>query len=281
MTDAREAAIHHEIIKVDCRQAKGGGWLITIRTHRDDMNNDLVLAPKGQRFAGAFVPLKDAEWNVRGSAVASKAKHGRGVAGGAKRAARSSSPAKLSTITISLRPSAGGAWEKIAAYSADRATAAKLMAEMCLQSPNQIASAHVTLASNGKAGSHVRKTSRSRKRSAARLWDDEGTNERLTNMQNHSGTPQRKLIYAWEDDIAAMRSEIERMRAALTRGMASDMNNVLKDKTVKELLEKTENIARKASVIRVYNSSDTFGGNVPPHKPKSKCPHCGKTLPQD
>jgi hypothetical protein len=69
--------------------------------------------------------------------------------------------------------------------------------------------------------------------------------------------------------------------------MASDMNNVLKDKTVKELLEKTENIprpaARKASVIntRVYNSSDTFGGNVPPHKPKSKCPHCGKTLPQD
>jgi hypothetical protein len=56
--------------------------------------------------------------------------------------------------------------------------------------------------------------------------------------------------------------------------MASDnMNNVLKDKKVK----------RKASVIntRVYNSSDTFGGNVPPHKPKSKCPHCGKTLPQD
>jgi hypothetical protein len=180
MTDAREAAIHHEIIKVDCRQAKGGGWLITIRTHRDDMNNDLVLAPKGQRFAGAFVPLKDAEWNVRGSAVASKAKHGRGVAGGAKRAARSSSPAKLSTITISLRPSAGGAWEKIAAYSVDRATAAKLMAEMCLQSPNQIASAHVTLASNGKAGSHVRKTSRSRKRSAARLWGerDRAINER-------------------------------------------------------------------------------------------------------
>jgi hypothetical protein len=53
----------------------------------------------------------------------------------------------------------------------------------------------------------------------------------------------------------------------------------IKDKTVKG--KKTENIPRSTArkiTPRVYTSSDTFGGNVPPHKPKSKCPHCGKTL---
>jgi hypothetical protein len=61
MTDAAEAAIHHEIVKMTARQAKEGGWLITIRTHPNDPSNELAMAPLGQRFAAAFVPLKDAE----------------------------------------------------------------------------------------------------------------------------------------------------------------------------------------------------------------------------
>jgi hypothetical protein len=116
------------------------------------------------------------------------------------------------------------------------------------------------------------------KQSAREYTNNERGNDASRNLDR------RRVLRAWMglrcgNDRSTHRSSSTK----LTRGgMASDnMNNVLKDK--KELLEKTENIARKAAVIntRVYNSSDTFGGNVPPHKPKPKCPHCGKTLPQD
>ncbi len=59
--NAKEAAIHHEVVKVASRQAKEGGWLITIRTHPDDPSDDLATSRIGQRFAAAFVPLKDTE----------------------------------------------------------------------------------------------------------------------------------------------------------------------------------------------------------------------------
>jgi hypothetical protein len=57
---AKAAAIHAECIKVGYRQAKEGPML-TLRLHPDDMTNEIATAPLGQRFAVAFVPLKDAE----------------------------------------------------------------------------------------------------------------------------------------------------------------------------------------------------------------------------
>jgi hypothetical protein len=60
MTTAKEAAIQVECIKVAYRQAKEGP-VISLRLHPNDLTNDIANAPLGQRFAVAFVPLKDAE----------------------------------------------------------------------------------------------------------------------------------------------------------------------------------------------------------------------------
>ena len=60
MTTASDAAIHVECIKVAYRQAKEGP-VISLRLHPDDAAQVVALAPLGQRFAVAFVPLKDAE----------------------------------------------------------------------------------------------------------------------------------------------------------------------------------------------------------------------------
>lgn len=60
MPSAHDAAIQVECIKIAYRQAKEGP-VISLRLHPDDMANEIATAPLGQRFAVAFVPLKDTE----------------------------------------------------------------------------------------------------------------------------------------------------------------------------------------------------------------------------
>lgn len=57
---AKAAAVHVECIKVAYRQAKEGP-VISLRLHPDDMAQAVANAPLGQRFAVAFVALKDEE----------------------------------------------------------------------------------------------------------------------------------------------------------------------------------------------------------------------------
>ena len=57
---AKEAALHVECIKIAYRQAKEGP-VISLRMHPNDLAQIVANAPLGQRFAVAFVALKDDE----------------------------------------------------------------------------------------------------------------------------------------------------------------------------------------------------------------------------
>jgi hypothetical protein len=65
MTEARDAAVHFEAVKIALNQDKNG-LVLKLSIHPSDAPQDLIVAPVGSRYMVAAVMLNDQDEPVRG-----------------------------------------------------------------------------------------------------------------------------------------------------------------------------------------------------------------------